>query len=136
MAMDNVIARNAVVIIIIITVEPLLTTTSPQPRLFLSRQSKQLIHTLTLYWIDRHSDLTRWWGMKQLGLMFQLISTPSLPTQCMKGCTTPFGSMPPTLYEQQCGVFYVPQESKQRKSCETGPMFFCPYPRRLENLTI
>ena len=47
--MDNVIARNAVVIIIIITVEPLLTTTSPQPRLFLSRQSKQLIHTLTLY---------------------------------------------------------------------------------------
>ena len=50
---------------------------------------------MTLYWIDHHGDLTRWWGMKQLGLMFQLISTPSLPTQPMKGCTTPLGSMPP-----------------------------------------
>ena len=74
--------------------------------------------------------------MKQLGLTFQLISTPSLPTQRMKGCTTPLGFMPPTLYEQQCGFFYVPQESKQRESCDRGPMVFRPYLRRLENLTV
>ena len=36
----------------------------------------------------------------------------------MKGCTTPPGSYAPyTLYEQQCGFFYVLQE--QWKSCET-----------------
>ena len=35
----------------------------------------------------------------------------------MKGCTTPLGSTPPTLYEQHCRFFYVPQE--QWKSCET-----------------
>ena len=97
---------------------------------------KKLIHTLTLYWIDHHGDLTPWQGIKQLGLTFQLISTPSLPTQPMEGCTTALGSMPPTLYEQQCGFFYLRQESKQWKSCETGPMVFRPYPRRLEILTV
>ena len=133
MVMDNVIAQNAVMIL-------LQSNLYLQPPLhnryfFCPGGQKKLIHTLTLYWIDHHGDLTRWWGMKQLGLMFQLISTPSLPTQPMKGCTTPLGSMPPTLYEQQCGFFYVPQESKQRKSCDTGPIV-CPYPRRLENLTV
>ena len=57
----------------------------------------------------------------------------------MKGCTTPLGSTPPTLYEQQCGFFYVPQESEQwkRKSCKTAePTEFCPFPRRPECLTI
>ena len=62
------------------------------------------------------------------GLTFQLISTPSLPTQSMKNCTTPLGSMPPTLY--------IPQETEQWKICETRLMVFCPYPRRLEYLTI
>ena len=28
----------------------------------------------------------------------------------MKGCTTPQGSTPPTLNEQQSGFFYVPQD--------------------------
>ena len=64
------------------------------------------------------------------GLMSQLMSTPSLTTQPMKGCT------PPTLYEQQCWFFYVPQESEPWKSCETGPLPFRPYSRRLECLTI
>ena len=45
-------------------------------------------------------------------------------------CTTPPGSTSPTLYEQQCGFFYVEQESEQWKSCETGPTVFRPYPRR------
>ena len=54
----------------------------------------------------------------------------------MKGCTTQPGSRPPTLHEQQCGFFYVPQESEQWKSCETGPTVFRPHPRRLECLTI
>ena len=43
---------------------------------------------------------------------------------------------PPTLYEQQCGFFYVPQESEQWKSCDTGPLVSRPYSRRLECLTI
>ena len=67
-----------------------------------------------------------------MGQMPQLILTPSLPTQPMKTCTTPPGSMPPALYEQQCGFFYVPQESEQRKSCELTPMVFHPDLRRLE----
>ena len=61
---------------------------------------------------------------------------PSLRTQPMKGCTTPLGSTPPTLYEQQCGFFYVPQESEQWESCETGPTVYRPYPSRLECLAI
>ena len=65
-----------------------------------------------------------------------LISSPSLPTQPTKGCTTLPGSMPPTLYDQQCGFFQVPQESEQWKSCRTGPTVFHPYMRRLECLTI
>ena len=31
-----------------------------------------------------------------------------------------------------CGVFYVPEESEQWKSCETAPMVFLPYPKRLK----
>ena len=31
---------------------------------------------------------------------------------------------PLTLKEQQCGFFYVPQESEQWKNCETGPTVF------------
>ena len=50
----------------------------------------------------------------ETGLTSQLISTPSLPTMSMKGCTTPLGSTPPTLYEQQSGFFYLPQERAVR----------------------
>ena len=49
--------------------------------------------------------------------------------------TTPPGSTSPTLFEQWCGFFYVPQEPDMCKCCETGPGFR-PYPRRLESLTI
>ena len=49
--------------------------------------------------------------------------------------TTP-GSTSPTLFEQWCGFFYVPQEPDKCKYCETGPTVFLPYPRRLESLTI
>ena len=72
----------------------------------------------------------------ETGVTSQMISTPSLPTQPMKGCTTQPGSRPLSLYEQQGGFFYVPQESEQWKSCETGPTVFRSYPRRLECLTI
>ena len=46
------------------------------------------------------------------------------------------GSESPTLFEQWCGFFYVPQEPDKCKYCETGPTVFLPYPRRLESLTI
>ena len=42
----------------------------------------------------------------------------------------------PYSLRTECWVFYVPQESEQRKSCETGPTVWRPYPRRLECLTI
>ena len=38
--------------------------------------------------------------------------------------------------KQQCGCFYIPQDSEQWKSCEMGPTVFRPYSRRLECLTI
>ena len=38
--------------------------------------------------------------------------------------------------KQQCGFFYILQESEQWKSCEMGPTVFRPYPKRLECLTI
>ena len=68
--------------------------------------------------MTQHGD--RGWNRTNIPIFF----TPSLSTQLMKGCTTPPGSTPPTLYEQQCKFFYVPQESDQRKSCETGPTVF------------
>ena len=65
--------------------------------------------------MTQHGD--RGWNRTNIPIFF----TPSLSTQLMKGCTTPPGSTPPTLYEQQHEFFYVPQESDQRKSHETGP---------------
>ena len=47
----------------------------------------------------RYGDSTRW-QVDETGLTSQLISTPSLPTQAMKGCTTPLESTSPTFYEQ------------------------------------
>ena len=42
----------------------------------------------------------------------------------------------PYSLRTECWFFYVPQESEQRKSCETGPTVWRPYPRRLECVTI
>ena len=42
----------------------------------------------------------------------------------------------PYSLRTECWFFYVPQESEQRKSCETGPTVWRPYPRRLECLII
>ena len=49
---------------------------------------------------------------------------------------TPPGSTSPTLFEQWCEFFYVPQEPDEWKCCETGPTVFRPYPKRLESLTV
>ena len=49
---------------------------------------------------------------------------------------TPQGSTSPTLFEQWCGFFYVPQELDKWKCCGTGPTVFRPYPRRLEILIV
>ena len=46
------------------------------------------------------------------------------------------GSTHPTLFEQWCGLFYVPQEPDRCKRCERGPTVFRPYPKRLESLTV
>ena len=34
------------------------------------------------------------------------------------------------------GFFYVPQNYQHSRNCETGPLTYCPCPRRLESLTI
>ena len=44
---------------------------------------------------------------------------------------TPSGSTCPTLFEQSCGSFYVPQEPDKWKCCEAGPTVFRPYPGRV-----
>ena len=51
---------------------------------------------------------------------------------------TPPGSTSPTLFEQWCGFFYVPQEPDKCKGCETEPTVFRPYhdQRRLGCLTV
>ena len=40
--------------------------------------------------------------------------------------TTPPRSTSPTLFEQRCGFFYVPQEPDEGQCCETGPTVFLP----------
>ena len=131
--MDNVIEQNAVIILLQLNLylQPPLHN-----RYFFVPADKKINPYLDslLNWSPHWLDTVT--GDESAGLMFQLISTPSLPTQHVKGCTTPLGSMPPTLYEQQCGLFSIPQESKQWKSCDTGPTVFRPYPRRLEILTV
>ena len=106
------------------------------------RELLRWLKLITFLWIC-HGDST-WWGWLNMvtqhagdekGLTSQLISTSSLSTQSLKGYTTPPGSMHATLYKQHCGFFYVPQESEEWKSCETGRMVFRPYSRRLECLT-
>ena len=49
---------------------------------------------------------------------------------------TPPGSGSPTLFEQWCGFFYIPQEPDKCKCCEAGPTVFHPYSRRLESLIV
>ena len=58
------------------------------------------------------------------------------PTHDVWRLATPPGSESPTLFEQWCGFFYVPQEPDKCKCCETGPTVFHPYPRRLESLIV
>ena len=42
----------------------------------------------------------------------------------------------PFSFRTVVGFFYVPQEPDKWKCCETGPTVFCPYPRRLERITV
>ena len=71
-----------------------------------------LVKKKKLYWV-RHGGQLNTVTNNGTGLASQLKSTPSLPTQLMKSFTTPSGSTSPTLYgQQQCGFFYVPQESE------------------------
>ena len=64
-----------------------------------------------LNWVRHGGQLNTVTG-NETELASQLKSIPSLPTQPMKGFTTLSGSTSPTIYGQQCGFFYVPQESE------------------------
>ena len=67
---------------------------------------------------------------------FQLSVSLQITNPAQKRLAVPPRSTSPTLFEQWCGFFYVPQEPDKWKCCETGPMVFRPYPRRLESLTV
>ena len=47
--------------------------------------------------------------------------------------TTPPGSTYPTLFEQWCRIFYVPQEQISESAVKRDLRFFSLYPRRLES---
>ena len=78
---------------------------------------------------------TIWCGThNRARLQFKCVLTDNPPSPGK--LATPPGSKSPTLFEQWCGFFYVPQEPDKWKCCETGPTVFRPYPRRLESLTV
>ena len=67
---------------------------------------------------------------------FQLSVSLQITNPAQERLATPPRSTSPTLFEQWCRFFYVPQEPDKWKCCETGPTVFRPYPRRLENVTV
>ena len=81
---------------------------------------------------------TRWLNTvigHETGLASQLILIHpfiSHPVHEMLYYTTGVYALYSLRISTDCGVFYVPQESEQWKSCETAPMVFLPYPRRLK----
>ena len=81
-------------------------------------------------------DSAQWVTGDETGLTSQLISTPSLSTQPMKGCTTPPRYAPPTPYNQLCGLFYVHKNQNSERAVRRGPWFFVLIRERLECLTI
>ena len=83
-----------------------------------------------LYWIC-HGESTQRQGWNRTYIPI-LKSTPSIPTQPMKGCTTPSGPMPPTLYQHQCGFFMSHRNQNSERAMRQHLRFFCPYLRRLE----
>ena len=75
------------------------------PYLLVKKKKKKL------YWV-RHGGQLNTVTKNETGLASQLKSAPLLPTQPIKSFTKPSGCTSPTLYGQQCGSFYVPQESE------------------------
>ena len=67
---------------------------------------------------------------------FQLSVSLQITNPAQERLATSPRSTSPTLFEQWCRFFYVPQEPDKWKCCETGPTVFRPYPRRLENVTV
>ena len=63
-------------------------------------------------------------------------SRPTHDLTDVRRLTTAPGSTSPTLFEELCGFFYVPQDPDKCMWCETGPTVFRPYPRRRESLTV
>ena len=73
----------------------------------------------------------------ETGLTSQLISTPSLSKQPMKGCSTPPESTPLLFTISSVGSFTCYKNLNSERAVRRGQrLIFCPYPRRLECLTI
>ena len=94
-----------------------------------------------LYDVYQHvnSKLGRQHTWAPLAAAFHLLAYCTHPTNNVNDAwrlATPTGSTSPTIFEQWCGFFYVPQEPCKCKCCETQFTVFRPYPRRLESLTI
>ena len=79
---------------------------------------------------------TIWCGThNRARLQFKCVLKDNPPSPGKLGHTAGFYTSP-TLFEQWCGFFYVPQEPDKWRCCGTGTTVFRPYPRRLESLTV
>ena len=86
-----------------------------------------------------NSKLGRQHTWAPLAAAFHLLPDCTHPTKNVNDAwrlATPTGSTSPTIFEQWCGFFYIPQEPGKCKCCQTEFTVFRPYPRRLESLTI
>ena len=60
----------------------------------------------------------------ETGLTSQLILAPSLPTQPMKGCTTPPGSTPPLFTNSSMGSVKFQKNQNSERAVRRGLWFF------------
>ena len=104
-----------------------------RPALPLSQQVHISVIYYLLYLFHNHfHHMAR--NTQQSGLQFEGLLTDNPPSPGK--VATPPGSTSPTLFEQWCGFFYIPQELDKWKCCEMRPMVFRPYRGKLESLTI
>ena len=91
------------------------------------------VHMIFIYlitstiWCRTHS---------RVGFQFTVSVSLKITHPAKERMATPLGSTSPTLFEQWCGFFYIPQEPDKWKCFEMGPTAFRRCPRRLESLTV
>ena len=96
--------------------------------------NRRALFTISINMLTVSSDVSiQWRHWQPLSVHLEAVCTH--PTHDVNDMWPP-GSKSPTLFEQWCGFFYVPQKPDKRKCCETKPTCFRRYPTRLESLTV